>query len=156
MARRHGLRCATGVIRKGRAAVGRTDQAVRDLLGPGGPRERFAGEVADRRVEYDALVLLLTDNASADAPETRDVAEAIAAGCMGDRHLWRDLGLPDRATLREILETYFSPLAARNDRDMRWKKFLCKCLCRWEGFHVCRAPTCDACDAYEECFSPEV
>jgi nitrogen fixation protein NifQ len=128
---------------------------IDDLLGPGGPRARFAANVAERRVEFDALVLLMTDSAPLPRPETMAVAEAIAAGCLGDRHLWRDLGLPDRATLREILETYFGPLAERNDRDMRWKKFLYKCLCRWEGFHVCRAPTCDACDGYEECFSPE-
>lgn len=130
-------------------------KVLSELLGPDGPRARFAAEVTDRRVEYDALVQLLMDGADPSRPEAIDVARAVAAGCLGERHLWRDLGLPDRSTLRAILETYFEPLAARNDRDMRWKKFLYKCLCRWEGFGVCRAPSCDQCDSYDDCFAPE-
>lgn len=130
-------------------------EVLRDLLGPSGPRARFDAQVAERRVEYDALVQLMMNEAGETRPETEDVARAIAAGSLGERHLWRDLGLTDRATLRALFETYFTPLAARNDRDMRWKKFLYKCLCRWEGFHVCRAPSCDECASHEECFSPE-
>jgi nitrogen fixation protein NifQ len=138
-----------------RDAVTVPEHVVRNLLGPTGPRQRFALRVEERRVEYDALVMLLMDNASGDRLETAEVATAIAAGCLGDRHLWRDLDLHDRPTLRTIFDTYFRPLSDRNDRDMRWKKFLYKCLCRWEGFHVCRAPSCDDCSSYEECFSPE-
>ena len=126
-----------------------------ELMGPNGPARRFAAQVDERRVEFDALVTLLLDNASSERPETHSIAAAVAAGCLGERHLWRDLELYDRPTLRLVFEVYFPTLAARNDRDMRWKKFLYKCLCRWEGFHVCRAPSCDACSSFEECFSPE-
>jgi len=130
-------------------------EVLAELLGPNGPRARFDAQVAERRVEYDALVQLIMDHADGTRTEAIDVARAIAAGCLGEQHLWRDLGLPDRPTLRAIIETYFAALARLNDRDMRWKKFLYKCLCRWEGFHVCRAPSCDECDSYAECFSPE-
>lgn len=128
---------------------------VPELLGPSGPVRRLSTQVAERGVEYEALVQLLMDHASRPGAETRDVAMAMAAGCLGEQHMWRDMGLSDRAVLRALFETYFAPLAARNDRDMRWKRFLYKCLCRWEGFHVCRAPTCAECSSHAECFSPE-
>jgi nitrogen fixation protein NifQ len=133
----------------------RDQDLLASLLGLRGSEARFSAEVAERRVEFDALTQLLLDHRGGDFPETVDVARAIAAGCLGQRHLWRDLELPDRATLRAIFEGYFTPLAARNDRDMRWKRFLYKCLCRWEGFGTCRAPTCDRCSDYPVCFAPE-
>jgi nitrogen fixation protein NifQ len=138
-----------------RDATAVPEAVLRNLLGLSGPRTRFAARVVERRVEYDALMILMLDGTTGDRPEAQEVAAAIAAGCLGDQHLWRDLGLHDRPTLRLLFEEYFPSLAARNDRDMRWKKFLYKCLCRWEGFHVCRAPSCDECSSYEECFSPE-
>ncbi len=103
------------------------------LLGPGGPFDRFpAGE---RVAEYDALTALLLAHATdAVDPFTPRVAAAIAAGCLGERHLWRDLGLPDRSALRALIEAYFAPLAAENDRDMRWKLFFYRKLCGWGGF----------------------
>jgi len=131
------------------------EMVLGELIGPNGPCLRFAARIKERRVEYDALVTLLMDHAPCPRPETGDVARALAAGCLGDRHLWRDLDLVDRPALRLIFEDYFTPLALLNDRDMRWKKFLYKCLCRWEGFHVCRAPSCDECSSRAECFAPE-
>lgn len=126
------------------------------LLGPSGPQTRFSAEVTERRVEFEALTELLLRHAprAGGAPETEAVAQAIAAGCLGERHLWRDLGLPDRPALRALFETYFAELAERNDRDMRWKRFLYKCLCRWEGFGTCRAPSCGECSSHAECFAP--
>lgn len=103
------------------------------LLGPGGPRDRFP--VADRAEEYHALVALLLANASDPAdPTTPQVAAAIAAGCLGQEHLWRDLGLPERPVLRALIAAYFAPLVAENDRDIRWKLFFYRKLCGWGGF----------------------
>lgn len=103
------------------------------LLGPGGPRERFPA--GDRAEEYDALVALLLANASDSAdPATPQVAAAIAAACLGQEHLWRDLGLPERPALRTLITEYFAPLAAENDRDIRWKLFFYRKLCGWGGF----------------------
>lgn len=130
---------------------------VTQLLGSDGPEARFAEQVAERRVEFDAIVDLLVRQRTAgcDAVESAAVARAIAAGCLGERHLWRDLGLPSRAALRELLEARFEPFAAGNTRDMRWKKYLYRRLCRWEGFHSCRAPSCGECPTYAECFAEE-
>lgn len=87
---------------------------------------------AARLGEHAALLQLLLDHAgSPDAPE---IAGWIATACMGDRHLWRDMGLGSRAELRAIFETHFPSLAEGNDRDMRWKRYLYKRLCGWEGF----------------------
>lgn len=129
--------------------------ALRALIGPDGAEARFAADVAERRVEFDALTELLLAFRVDDTARTLAVARSLAAGCLGERHLWRDLGLPDRAMLRCVFEAYFPGLAAMNDRDMRWKRFLYKCLCRWEGFGSCRAPSCGQCPTYAECFAPE-
>jgi nitrogen fixation protein NifQ len=109
-------------------------------------------------VEYDGIVGLLLVHATPgiDPREAEVVARALAAGCLGERHLWRDLQLPSRAVLRGLFETYFEPLAADNIMDMRWKKFVYRKLCRWGGFNTCKAPSCGVCSGYAECFGPEV
>jgi nitrogen fixation protein NifQ len=130
--------------------------ALDALLGEEDPSARFAAAVAARRVEYDAIVEMLLAHATPGVHRERAeaVARAIAAGCLGDQHLWRDLHLPHRRALRELIETFFEPFAADNVMDMRWKRFIYKRLCRWGGFNTCRAPSCSACTSYEECFGP--
>jgi len=139
-----------------RTRADRTDLAaiVEPLVGEHGPRTRFAAEVAERRVEYDALVELLLAQASEDVdPASRWlVARAVAAGCLGEQHLWRDMGLPNRAALRTLMETYFGPFSADNTMDMRWKKYIYRKLCRWGGFNTCKAPSCGVCPEYSQCF----
>ena len=130
--------------------------AVAMLTGPQGPVQRFP--VTERRVEFDGIVelLMLSTTPGVDPRDAEQVARAIAAGCLGEQHLWRDLGLPNRGMLRLILERYFEPFAADNVMDMRWKKFIYRRLCRWGGFNTCKAPSCGACPTYEECFgAPE-
>jgi len=128
---------------------------VEQLSGPMGPEARFA--VSERQVEFDAIVELMVreHTPGISEVEAQRVAGIVAAGCFGGQHLWRDMELPSRDVLRELLETYFSPFATGNDRDMRWKKYIYRRLCRWEGFHTCRAPSCGECSSYEECFAPE-
>ena len=48
-----------------------------------------------------------------------------------------------------------APLARRNGKDMKWKKFLYKQLCDTEGIYTCRAPSCEVCADYQNCFGPE-
>lgn len=91
----------------------------------------------------------------------RDVSEAwlaaiLAAGCMGGDHLWRDLGLGDRGELSDLLQRNFAPLARRNQQEMRWKKFFYKQLCEQGGDYVCRAPSCEQCAIYQQCFGEEL
>ena len=77
----------------------------------------------------------MLENAAPNDPEAPAVAERIATAALEPGHLWRAMGLTDRADLRELFETHFPALAAGNDRDMRWKKYLYKRLCGWPGFH---------------------
>lgn len=100
----------------------------------------------------DLRSLLLRHRAQENASEAW-LAEMIAVGCLGDGHLWRALGLWSRRDLSELMRRNFPTLAARNDRDMKWKKFLYKQLCESEGIYVCRAPSCEQCVDYGECFA---
>jgi nitrogen fixation protein NifQ len=83
------------------------------------------------------------------------MAAIVAAGCMGGGHLWRDLGLRNREDLSALLNANFPELAASNTQDMKWKKFFYKQLCAQEGSYVCRAPSCEHCTTYADCFGPE-
>jgi len=101
------------------------------------------------------LVTLLLRDARDDTPAVRWIAALIATACQGSNHLWEDLGVWSRASLSQLISTNFPALAARNDRDMKWKKFLFKQLCVTEGIYICRAPSCDQCSEYDDCFGPE-
>lgn len=87
-----------------------------------------------RLAEHDELLRLLMSHAVCDDVATRGVAAWIARSALADGHLWRAMGLPNREALRYLFETRFPGLAALNDRDMRWKRFLYKMLCGWPGF----------------------
>ncbi|HYE37184.1 nitrogen fixation protein NifQ [Methylocaldum sp.] len=113
---------------------------------------------ATRRVETDEfedLVALLLEHRGDDSRESRWLAYAIAACCMGDDHLWQDMGLANRQVLSDLLARHFSALFARNTGGMRWKKFFYKQLCEREGAFVCRSPSCAVCVEYANCFGPE-
>ncbi|MDG4554454.1 MAG: nitrogen fixation protein NifQ [Candidatus Competibacter sp.] len=79
----------------------------------------------------------------------------VATGCMSNDHLWEDLGLWSRRDLSALMQRNFPTLAAKNDHDMKWKKFLYKQLCIQEGVYLCRAPSCAVCGDYSHCFGPE-
>ncbi len=101
------------------------------------------------------LVRLLMANRRDDTAPSEWVALIIATACQGSNHLWEDLGVWNRASLSTLLEHNFPALAARNTRDMKWKKFLFKQLCEQEGVYVCRAPSCEECCDFDDCFGPE-
>lgn len=105
--------------------------------------------------EKQELVRLLnTYRAGLDESELW-LSEIVAAGCMANDHLWEDLGLWSRRDLSELMMRNFPALAAKNDRDMKWKRFLYKQLCEQEGIYLCRAPSCAVCRDYPLCFGPE-
>jgi len=108
-----------------------------------------------RSLEWDELRrLLLSHRAGRDVSELY-MANIVCSGCLGSDHLWQDLGLFDRGELSALMMRNFPTLATRNDRDMKWKKFLYKQLCIAEGIYVCRAPSCEECAEYDVCFGPE-
>ena len=105
--------------------------------------------------ELQELVKLLQiDQAGHDESEAW-FSVIIATGCMANDHLWEDLGLWSRQELSALMARNFPALAARNDQDMKWKKFLYKQLCLQEGVYLCRAPSCAVCRDYSLCFGPE-
>ena len=108
-----------------------------------------------RQTEWQDLVNLLNNFAKGADLSEHWLAQIIAAGCMGSDHLWRDLGLPDRHSLRELFMDNFPALADKNTGDMRWKKFLYRQLCEQGGHFICRSPSCDACPTYNDCFGDE-
>jgi len=104
--------------------------------------------------EREELVALLDEYRVPDAPA--ELSLIIATGCLGGDHLWRDLGFPHRGTLSDLMRLAYPELKALNHRDMKWKRFFYKQLCERGGGYVCRAPSCDRCSAYSDCFGPEI
>ncbi len=109
----------------------------------------------ERMDEVDDLRKLLLQS----CPDTDEsklwMLDILIAGCLGNDHLWQDLGLWERADLSKLMLQNFAPLAERNVKDMKWKKFLYKQLCEAEGIYTCRAPSCEVCTDYDVCFGPE-
>jgi len=73
----------------------------------------------------------------------------------GQRPLVARPGLWSRDHLSRLMTQNFPALAAKNEHDMKWKKFLYKQLCEREGINACRAPSCEYCTDYLKCFGPE-
>lgn len=119
--------------------------------------EAASGQVLDfsRMLEKQDMEQLLRQFAVQQSPETEGLIGIIVAACLGSDHLWQDLGLWSRKELSAMLSHNFPELAARNSKDMKWKKFLYKQLCEAEGLYVCRAPSCEVCQDYSLCFGPE-
>ena len=109
--------------------------------------------------EIEDLVGLLREygceRSVASAEELNWLAHALANASLGDNHLWQDMGLPSRRVLTDLMARYFPVLAARNDRDMKWKKFLYKQLCERAELFICKAPSCSVCVDQPICFGPE-
>lgn len=128
-------------------------------------RQRFLGLDADthsaksldfsRMLEKQDLEQLLRKYAATSNEETEWLISIIVAACLGSDHLWHDLGLWSRKDLSAMLQHNFPEMAARNSKDMKWKKFLYKQLCEAEGLYLCRAPSCEVCKDYPACFGPE-
>ncbi len=120
--------------------------------------EQYGGELdLSHSPEHEDLRnLFLEHTLEGVTPETAEwVADMLVAGCMGGDHLWQDLGLWSRKDLTALIRFAFAPLADKNTQDMKWKKFFYKQLCVREGVYACRAPSCQVCADYSNCFGPE-
>lgn len=105
--------------------------------------------------EQDDLLVLLMEHRAGRYIGELWLADIMVASCMGSDHLWEDLGVWSRPQLTSLLQRNFPSLANKNTDDMKWKKFLYKQLCEKHGSYVCRAPSCEACVDYGDCFGPE-
>jgi nitrogen fixation protein NifQ len=98
---------------------------------------------------------LLVQNSSLEGSLGPWLAAIVARRALEPNHLWEDLGLAARPDLTKLLLRHFAPLAVKNSRNMRWKKFLYRSLCEAEGFTMCPSPTCDACPEFEICYGDD-
>ncbi|WP_369726367.1 nitrogen fixation protein NifQ [Bradyrhizobium sp. LLZ17] len=83
------------------------------------------------------------------------LATMIARRAMEPNHLWEDLGLRKRDELSRLLMRHFGPLAARNTKNMRWKRFFYRILCEDDGLVMCTTPVCTECNDFDLCFGEE-
>jgi nitrogen fixation protein NifQ len=112
-------------------------------------------ELQARAIEQHDLIALLLEHRSDDTDETRWVAHTVATACLGENHLWQDMGLPNRDALSNLLRRYFKSLVDLNTQNMKWKKFFYKQLCNRAEVSICKAPSCGVCVDYTKCFGPE-
>ncbi len=111
--------------------------------------------LALRQDEWQDLVQLIQSHRKGEHDSELWLAKIIAAGCMGNDHLWCGLGLQDRKMLGALLKENFPGLAQQNVNNMRWKKFFYRQLCEQGGHFICRSPSCETCPTYDECFGDE-
>jgi nitrogen fixation protein NifQ len=124
-----------------------------EALLPGAAADAGAGAEAVEEADYRRLLL---DGATVPgSDEARWLAAMVARRSLCPDHLWQGLGLPARADLSQLLHRHFGPLAARNVRDMKWKKFFYRQMCEAEGMSICKSPVCDDCVDFDICFGGE-
>ncbi len=117
-----------------------------------------AWHAEDATAEDDEVAMvrdLLLAGRSSEGDAGRYLAAMIARRAMEPNHLWEDLGLRDRSELTRLLARHFAPLAARNTRNMRWKRFFYRALCESDGFVMCTTPVCTECRDFDLCFGDE-
>jgi nitrogen fixation protein NifQ len=115
----------------------------------------LAGMPRTREDEYEDVLALLVENATAQGAPIMRLAEIIALACLGENHLWQDLGLPSRQVLSDLMRENFPRLFLANIGNMRWKKFFYRELCRRAEIAICRSPSCAACIEIDACFGAE-
>jgi nitrogen fixation protein NifQ len=154
---------ALALAEKGRVGdrAGLCDDDLRSLLERCFPHKKWSlsarGESVDNldRDEIEMVRDLLLANRSVDDDVGRWLAAMVARRAMEPNHLWEDLGLRERSELTRLLERHFRPLAIRNNKNMRWKRFFYRMMCESDGFVMCSSPVCSNCADYNQCFGPE-
>jgi len=116
------------------------------------------GREADAGADDDETAMvrdLLLARRSSSGDASRWLAAMVARRSMEPNHLWEDLGLRDRTELTRLLTRHFGPIAARNTKNMRWKRFFYRMLCEDDGFVMCTTPVCTNCNDFSVCFGDE-
>jgi nitrogen fixation protein NifQ len=116
--------------------------------------ERRALTRADEVADVSALLM---EHINIGTPEcqAKALSREIAIACLGDNHLWQDLGLPSREALGLLMKKHYPTLVQANDAGMRWKKFFYRELCSRAQVLICRSPSCEVCSEKNVCFAPE-
>jgi nitrogen fixation protein NifQ len=112
----------------------------------------------DKHTDDDEIAMvrdLLLAHRSSEGDAGRWLAAMIARRSMEPNHLWEDLGLRDRSELTRLLTRHFGPIAVRNTKNMRWKRFFYRMLCEDDGLVMCSTPVCTNCNDFDLCFGDE-
>ncbi len=125
---------------------------VDDLVA--GQSGAVAAEAADPE-EVELIRDILLAHVVPESDKGRWLAAMIARRALEPNHLWEDLGLRNRGELTRLMARHFASLAARNDRNMRWKRFIYRLMCENDGFVMCATPVCTNCADYRSCFGAE-
>jgi nitrogen fixation protein NifQ len=163
------LRVLVRMVRHAAAEAERLGQPVPDRLGVDGGGfaalaaylciDSLTGGTPHRQTDPDDEEImvreLLRQNCAANGPLAEWISCIVARRALEPNHLWEDLGLAARGDLSTLLDRHFPALAAKNTRNMRWKKFLYRALCEAEGFSMCPSPTCDSCAEFDLCYGDE-
>jgi nitrogen fixation protein NifQ len=115
-------------------------------------------QVQETRADDEEIAMvcdLLLAHRSSEGDAGRWLAAMIARRSMEPNHLWEDLGLRDRSELTRLLARHFGPIAVRNTRNMRWKRFFYRMLCEDDGLVMCSTPVCTNCNDFSVCFGDE-
>ncbi len=83
------------------------------------------------------------------------LAEILAARAAFPGHLWVAMGLFERPELTAAIRRHLPTLAAANNENMRWKRYLFKRACEMNGGVMCKSPNCADCSDYSFCFAPD-
>ncbi|SIS74333.1 nitrogen fixation protein NifQ [Phaeovulum vinaykumarii] len=105
--------------------------------------------------EAHSIALLLMWRGGLMGEDTDAIAQILARRAQEPRHLWEDLGLPDRARLGRLIARHFPRLHAANVNNMRWKRFFYRQICGTGAARLCPAPNCEACPEKTACFAPD-
>ncbi len=98
---------------------------------------------------------LLLANRSTENEISRWLSAMVARRAMEPNHLWEDLGLRDREELTRLLDRHFYPIACKNTKNMKWKRFFYRSMCEDDGFVMCSTPVCTQCADFNRCYGDE-
>lgn len=109
----------------------------------------------DDAIEEPDFRDLLYRHRTAGTPIEDWLVSIIVRRCQAGDHMWRSIGLFSRKELTQAMHRYFGPLASKNVRDMKWKKFIYRQMCEEEGLSICKAPVCDVCPDLQACLEED-
>ncbi|MGA8172694.1 MAG: nitrogen fixation protein NifQ [Methylocystis sp.] len=142
------------------ARTGLSAADLEDVSARGFPGLKILGscQVGPSLIDTDEMEVvrdLFLANRSSEGDCGRWFAAMMARRALEPNHLWEDLGLRERSELTRLISRHFAPLAVRNDKNMRWKRFIYRMMCEDDGFVMCSSPVCSNCADYSLCFGAE-
>ena len=148
-------------------AVGLTDSEVETILKTFFPAakpglltgKKQPEQTALPEINEEILSLLLehvpTRQGRPGLPVATLLCRILVARAAHPGHLWVAMGLFERPELTAAIRRHLPTLAAANNQNMRWKRYLYKQICDRHGGTLCKAPNCGVCSDYSLCFADD-